>query len=70
MFHVKDSNCFGSLEKKGEDLLYNLVFLGLEILNAIQRKDEFLWKICLNQVPWSTNVIGKFIFIASDPMKL
>ena len=51
MLHVKESNCVRSLEEKGEHLFYNLVFLGLEILDVIQRKDELLWQICLNQVP-------------------
>ena len=51
IFHVKDSHCFLSLEAKGEHLFYHLVFLGLEILDEIQRRTELLWQIYLNQVP-------------------
>ena len=51
IFHVNNSHCFSSLEAKGEDLFYHLVFLGLEILDEIQRKNELLWQIRLNQVP-------------------
>ena len=51
IFHVNDSYCFSSLEAKGEDLFYHITFLGLEILDAIQRRNELLWQLRLNQVP-------------------